>query len=92
MAVDQSVLLLRRNNDLSPHEFNWVLGSYSTNTPNQGGYSYYPGTQAGCVTLTNANYFYNYTKPDYMSSELLREGVQVHLSTVGLQFIFSLNL
>ncbi|XP_037817547.1 murinoglobulin-1 [Lucilia sericata] len=68
MAVDQSVLLLRSNNDLNPYEFNWVLGSYSTNTPHQGGYSEYPGTTSGCVTLTNADYFYNWTRPDYMST------------------------
>lgn len=84
MAVDQSVLLLRQNNDLNFHEFNWVLGSYSTNTPYQGGYSEYPGTTSGCVTLTNANYFYNWTRPDYMSSELSREALEEgFISTVG---------
>ncbi|XP_065357347.1 thioester-containing protein 1 allele R1 isoform X2 [Calliphora vicina] len=81
MAVDQSVLLLRSNNDLNPHEFNWVLGSYSTNTPHQGGYSEYPGTTSGCVTLTNADYFYNWTRPDYLSSELLREALQEEFIT-----------
>lgn len=69
MAVDQSVLLLRSNNDLYSSEFGWLLGSYSTQTPHQGGYSYYPGTISGVVTLTNANYFYNRTKPDYLSSK-----------------------
>ncbi|KAM7353961.1 thioester-containing protein 4 isoform 2-T2 [Cochliomyia hominivorax] len=75
MAIDQSVLLLRRNNDLNPHEFSWILGSFSTDTPHQGGYSEYPGTNTGCVTLTNADYFYNWTRPEYMSSELLREAL-----------------
>ncbi|XP_073825812.1 thioester-containing protein 1 allele R1-like [Musca autumnalis] len=66
MAVDQSVLLLRSNNDLRAHEFGWAIGSYTTRTPGQGGYSYYPGTIAGCVTLTNADYFCNWTKPEYI--------------------------
>ncbi|XP_005191892.1 murinoglobulin-2 isoform X2 [Musca domestica] len=67
MAVDQSVLLLRSNNDIRPTEFGWTVGSYVTRTPHQGGYSYYPGTIVGCVTLTNADYFYNWTKPEYMT-------------------------
>ncbi|XP_075150113.1 thioester-containing protein 4 isoform X2 [Haematobia irritans] len=65
-AVDQSVLLLRSNNDLRHSEFGWTVGSYSTRTPDQGGYSHYPGSSSGCVTLTNGDYFYNWTKPDYM--------------------------
>lgn len=69
MAVDQSVLLLRSNNDLRDSEFGWTVGSYSTHTPQQGGYSHYPGSTVGCVTLTNADYFYNWTRPEYMSSE-----------------------
>ncbi|XP_073821630.1 LOW QUALITY PROTEIN: thioester-containing protein 1 allele R1-like [Musca autumnalis] len=67
MAVDQSALLLRSNNDLRAHEFSWAIGSYTTRTPDQGGYSYYPGTIAGCITLTNADYFYNWTTPEYMT-------------------------
>ncbi|XP_053958661.1 pregnancy zone protein-like isoform X2 [Anastrepha ludens] len=63
LAVDQSVLLLGRNNDVSQNDFNWRLSSYSTFTPWQGGYSRYPGGHTGVVTLTNANYFYNYTAP-----------------------------
>lgn len=70
-AVDQSVLLLRSNNDLRPHEFDWVLSSYTTTTPHQGGYSDYPGWSSGVVTLTNADYFYNWTKPEYLSSEFV---------------------
>uniref|UniRef100_A0A1B0G6L1 TEP1-F n=1 Tax=Glossina morsitans morsitans TaxID=37546 RepID=A0A1B0G6L1_GLOMM len=69
-AVDQSVLLLRSNNDLRPHEFDWVLSSYTTTTPHQGGYSDYPGWSSGVVTLTNADYFYNWTKPEYLSTPL----------------------
>uniref|UniRef100_A0A1I8PQI3 TEP1-F n=1 Tax=Stomoxys calcitrans TaxID=35570 RepID=A0A1I8PQI3_STOCA len=81
-AVDQSVLLLRSNNDLSHSEFGWTVGSYNTRTPHQGGYSHYPGSAIGCVTLTNGDYFYNWTKPDYMMiSELgnrvyYKQGVQ----------------
>ncbi|XP_073825794.1 CD109 antigen-like [Musca autumnalis] len=71
MAVDQSVLLLKSNNDLSASEFSWTIGSYSTSTPDQGGYSYYPGTIAGCITLTNADYFYNWTEPEYLRSEFM---------------------
>ncbi|XP_017476765.1 PREDICTED: alpha-2-macroglobulin-like protein 1 [Rhagoletis zephyria] len=63
LAVDQSVLLLGRNNDISQNDFSWRLSSYATYTPWQGGYSRYPGGHSGVVTLTNANYFYNYTAP-----------------------------
>ncbi|XP_061388607.1 thioester-containing protein 1 allele R1-like [Musca vetustissima] len=61
MAVDQSVLLLRSNNDIRASEFRWIVGSYVTNTPPQVGYSYYPGSKSGCITLTNGDYVYNWT-------------------------------
>lgn len=63
LAVDQSVLLLASNNDISENEFIWRVESYNTNTPWQGGYSHYPGEYTGVVTLTSADYFYNWTKP-----------------------------
>uniref|UniRef100_A0A0A1WK50 TEP1-F n=1 Tax=Zeugodacus cucurbitae TaxID=28588 RepID=A0A0A1WK50_ZEUCU len=63
LAVDQSVLLLAGNNDVSESEFKWRVGSYDTSTPWQGGYSHYPGEYTGVVTLTSADYFYNWTKP-----------------------------
>ncbi|CAD6997495.1 unnamed protein product [Ceratitis capitata] len=63
LAVDQSVLLLGRNNDISKNDFTWRLSSYTTYTPWQGGFSRYPGGQSGVVTLTSGNYFYNYTAP-----------------------------
>lgn len=63
LAVDQSVLLLAGNNDISENEFRWRVGSYDTSTPWQGGYSHYPGEYTGVVTLTSADYFYNWTKP-----------------------------
>ncbi|EDW11959.1 Thioester-containing protein 5, isoform A [Drosophila mojavensis] len=65
MAVDQSVLLLGSNNDINKDSFGWRLGRYDTHTPWQGGYSYYPGERSGVVTMTNANFFYNRTAPDY---------------------------
>ncbi|CAD6997494.1 alpha-2-macroglobulin [Ceratitis capitata] len=65
LAVDQSVLLLAGNNDISEDEFRWRVGSYDTSTPWQGGYSHYPGEYTGVVTLTSADYFYNWTKPVY---------------------------
>ncbi|XP_073823482.1 thioester-containing protein 1 allele R1-like [Musca autumnalis] len=71
LAVDQSALLLRSNNDLRAQQFGYAIGSYTTRTPNPGGYSYYPGTIAGCITLTNADYFYNWTKPSYMTAEFM---------------------
>lgn len=63
LAIDQSVLLLGRNNDISQNDFNWRLSSYTTYTPWQGGYSRYPGGQSGVITMTNGNYFYNFTAP-----------------------------
>lgn len=65
MAVDQSTLLLRPNNDFYNEHFEWTLERYSTATPRQGGYSQYPGEYSGVVTLTNADYFYNWTQPPY---------------------------
>ncbi|XP_011212289.2 CD109 antigen [Bactrocera dorsalis] len=65
LAVDQSVLLLAGNNDISESEFRWRVSSYDTSTPWQGGYSHYPGESTGVVTLTSADYFYNWTKPVY---------------------------
>ncbi|XP_043065393.1 alpha-2-macroglobulin [Drosophila ficusphila] len=63
LAVDQSVLLLGNNNDLTKDAFNWRLSRYDTSTPWQGGYSYYPGERSGVVTMTNAYFFYNRTAP-----------------------------
>ncbi|KAH8412667.1 hypothetical protein KR009_004419 [Drosophila setifemur] len=63
LAVDQSVLLLGSNNDLTKDSFNWRLNGYDTSTPWQGGYSYFPGERTGVVTMTNANFFYNRTAP-----------------------------
>ncbi|XP_001992839.2 CD109 antigen isoform X1 [Drosophila grimshawi] len=65
MAVDQSVLLLGSNNDISKNSFSWRLSRYSTYTAWQGGYSYYPGERSGVVTMTNANFFYDRTPPKY---------------------------
>ncbi|XP_061396861.1 CD109 antigen-like, partial [Musca vetustissima] len=59
MAVDQSVLLLGSNNDIHASDFGWTVGSYVTTTPP--GYSYYPGSLSGCITLTNGDYVYNWT-------------------------------
>ncbi|XP_053958136.1 murinoglobulin-1-like [Anastrepha ludens] len=64
-AVDQSVLLLGGSNDITSDEFRWRIGGYDTSTPWQGGSSYYPGESSGVVTLTNADYFYNWTLPVY---------------------------
>ncbi|XP_073823483.1 CD109 antigen-like [Musca autumnalis] len=75
MAVDQSALLLRSNNDIHASDVIWAYGSYTTRTPEQGGYSYYPGRIAGCITLTNADYFYNWTKPEHMMYAMPLGGV-----------------
>ncbi|XP_061388606.1 thioester-containing protein 1 allele R1-like [Musca vetustissima] len=61
MAVDQSVLLLRSNNDIRDNELSWTVNSYYTSTPLQGGKFYHPGDISGCVTLTNGDYFYDWT-------------------------------
>ncbi|XP_033150802.1 murinoglobulin-1 isoform X2 [Drosophila busckii] len=74
LAVDQSVLLLGSNNDLSKDSFNWRLGRYDTRTPWQGGYSYYPGERSGVVTMTNANFYYNRTAPVYELPEAFSGG------------------
>uniref|UniRef100_A0A1I8PQF4 Thioester-containing protein 4 n=1 Tax=Stomoxys calcitrans TaxID=35570 RepID=A0A1I8PQF4_STOCA len=81
-AVDQSVLLLRSNNDLSHSEFGWTVGNYGTHTPHQGGYSPYPGSNSGCVTLTNGDYFYNWTKPEYMMTSEFGGGVWKRKKTI----------
>lgn len=74
MAVDQTVLLLSENNDVSLHDFQWKLGSYNTYIDSQGGYSRYPGEQSGVLTLTNAHYLYNRTNP-YANAPLSLNGV-----------------
>ncbi|XP_017476754.1 PREDICTED: CD109 antigen-like isoform X2 [Rhagoletis zephyria] len=68
VAIDQSVLLLAGNNAITSNDFRWRIGSYDTSTPWLGGSSYYPGTGTGVVTLTNADYFYNWTQPEYQNA------------------------
>lgn len=75
-AIDQSVLLLKENNDFRPDDYRWQLGGYGTSTPWQGGYSYYPGERSGVVTLTNADYFYNWTEPEYKTYNRMHGVVQ----------------
>ncbi|KAH8271018.1 hypothetical protein KR018_000174 [Drosophila ironensis] len=62
LGVDQSVLLLKSGNDLSADAIFNSLNKYKTSTPWQRGYGNYPGQTSGLVTLTNANYPYNFGK------------------------------
>ncbi|XP_061388605.1 C3 and PZP-like alpha-2-macroglobulin domain-containing protein 8 [Musca vetustissima] len=61
MAVDQSVPLWERNDAISVSSLSQIVDSYDTSTPLQGSSSYYPGSKSGCITLTNGDYFYNWT-------------------------------
>ncbi|XP_023166141.2 CD109 antigen isoform X4 [Drosophila hydei] len=60
LGVDQSVLLLKSGNDLVRDAVFNSLNKYKTATPWQTGYGRYPGQASGLVTLTNANYPYNF--------------------------------
>ncbi|XP_030565061.1 CD109 antigen isoform X3 [Drosophila novamexicana] len=60
LGVDQSVLLLKSGNDLARDDVFNSLNKYKTSTPWQQGYGRYPGQSSGLVTLTNANYPYNF--------------------------------
>ncbi|XP_017858383.1 PREDICTED: CD109 antigen isoform X2 [Drosophila arizonae] len=60
LGVDQSVLLLKSGNDLARDAVFDSLDKYKTSTPWQSGYGRYPGQTSGLVTLTNANYPYNF--------------------------------
>ncbi|XP_034490951.1 CD109 antigen isoform X4 [Drosophila innubila] len=60
LGVDQSVLLLKSGNDLSRDDVFNSLNKYKTSTPWQQGYGRYPGDSSGLVTLTNADYPYNF--------------------------------
>lgn len=62
LGVDQSVLLLKSGNDLSRDDVFNSLNKYKTSTPWQQGYGRYPGESSGLVTLTNADYPYNFGK------------------------------
>lgn len=62
LGVDQSVLLLKSGNDLARDAVFNSLNKYKTATPWQTGYGRYPGQASGLVTLTNANYPYNFGK------------------------------
>ncbi|XP_017097837.2 thioester-containing protein 1 allele S1 isoform X4 [Drosophila bipectinata] len=59
LGVDQSVLLLKSDNDLNKDDIFNSLNKYKTSTPWLRGYGRYPGQTSGVVTLTNANYPYN---------------------------------
>ncbi|XP_017097841.2 thioester-containing protein 1 allele S1 isoform X8 [Drosophila bipectinata] len=68
LGVDQSVLLLKSDNDLNKDDIFNSLNKYKTSTPWLRGYGRYPGQTSGVVTLTNANYPYNTVKryfPNY---------------------------
>ncbi|XP_023166140.2 CD109 antigen isoform X3 [Drosophila hydei] len=65
LGVDQSVLLLKSGNDLVRDAVFNSLNKYKTATPWQTGYGRYPGQASGLVTLTNANYPYNFEKRSY---------------------------
>ncbi|KRF85528.1 thioester-containing protein 1 allele S1 isoform X2 [Drosophila virilis] len=65
LGVDQSVLLLKSGNDLSRDDVFNSLNKYKTSTPWQQGYGRYPGQSSGLVTLTNANYPYNFELIQY---------------------------
>ncbi|XP_023166138.2 CD109 antigen isoform X2 [Drosophila hydei] len=65
LGVDQSVLLLKSGNDLVRDAVFNSLNKYKTATPWQTGYGRYPGQASGLVTLTNANYPYNFDIPYY---------------------------
>ncbi|XP_032591779.2 CD109 antigen [Drosophila grimshawi] len=61
LGVDQSVLLFKSGNDLTREDVFSSLNKYKTTTPwQQGSYDPYPGEFSGLVTLTNANYPYNW--------------------------------
>jgi len=62
LGVDQSVLLLKSGNDLSRDAVFNSLNKFKTTTPYQHGYGRYPGDNSGLVTLTNADYPYNFGK------------------------------
>ncbi|XP_017097838.2 thioester-containing protein 1 allele S1 isoform X6 [Drosophila bipectinata] len=62
LGVDQSVLLLKSDNDLNKDDIFNSLNKYKTSTPWLRGYGRYPGQTSGVVTLTNANYPYNTAK------------------------------
>ncbi|XP_017954315.1 CD109 antigen isoform X4 [Drosophila navojoa] len=65
LGVDQSVLLLKSGNDLARDAVFDSLDKYKTSTPWQSGYGRYPGQTSGLVTLTNANYPYNFATRSY---------------------------
>ncbi|KAL5279600.1 CD109.2 family protein [Megaselia abdita] len=74
LGVDQSVLLLKKGNDLSKSEIFNDLQNYRTSTPWLGGWGRYPGQQSGLVTMTNANFPYNELLPTPIPFiEILRE-------------------
>ncbi|XP_055917646.1 CD109 antigen isoform X5 [Eupeodes corollae] len=56
LGVDQSVLLLKSGNDLKKDTIFQDLSRYDSSTPWSMGYGQYPGSQAGIVAMTNANY------------------------------------
>lgn len=56
LGVDQSVLLLKSGNDLQKDQIFNDLSQFDSSTPWSYGYGQYPGTQAGVVTMTNANH------------------------------------
>ncbi|XP_017097835.2 thioester-containing protein 1 allele S1 isoform X2 [Drosophila bipectinata] len=68
LGVDQSVLLLKSDNDLNKDDIFNSLNKYKTSTPWLRGYGRYPGQTSGVVTLTNANYPYN-TDEEYVIYE-----------------------
>ncbi|XP_017097843.2 thioester-containing protein 1 allele S1 isoform X5 [Drosophila bipectinata] len=69
LGVDQSVLLLKSDNDLNKDDIFNSLNKYKTSTPWLRGYGRYPGQTSGVVTLTNANYPYNTDFPEYVEDD-----------------------
>ncbi|XP_055840284.1 CD109 antigen isoform X8 [Episyrphus balteatus] len=59
LGVDQSVLLLKSGNDLKKDQIFQDMSRFDSSTPWSFGYGQYPGTQAGVVTMTNANHVFH---------------------------------
>ncbi|XP_030565064.1 CD109 antigen isoform X6 [Drosophila novamexicana] len=82
LGVDQSVLLLKSGNDLARDDVFNSLNKYKTSTPWQQGYGRYPGQSSGLVTLTNANYPYNFEEDYFYDAYLLSVKVN-HADTIA---------
>ncbi|XP_030565063.1 CD109 antigen isoform X5 [Drosophila novamexicana] len=84
LGVDQSVLLLKSGNDLARDDVFNSLNKYKTSTPWQQGYGRYPGQSSGLVTLTNANYPYNFATRSYDAVDGMFDTYPIYLEEAEL--------